>query len=161
MDASNTKNNLRTWIEIDQKALEHNVRQLLKLIPKSTRFMAVVKSNAYGHGLVLVARALANSQLPTPNSQRRLWFGVDSIVEATRLRHEGIKNPILVLGSTLPTRMSEAAENEITLTISNFDSLAALANLKIRPDFHIKIDTGMHRHGFLPEYVFKLIKLLL
>ena len=125
----------------------------MRLIPRRTRLMAVVKSNAYGHGLVLVARALASSQ-------RRLWFGVDSIVEATRLRHEGIKNPILVLGSTLPTRMSEAAENQITLTISNFDSLAALAKLKIRPDFHIKIDTGMHRQGFLPEYVFKLIKLL-
>ncbi len=154
------RRDVKTWIEIDKKSLHHNVEQFLRLIPKRTRLMAVVKSNAYGHGLVLVARALASSQLPAPSSQRRLWFGVDSVVEATRLRREGIKNPILVLGSTLPTRMREAAENEITLTISNFDSLAALAKLKIRPDFHIKIDTGMHRQGFLPEYVFKLIKLL-
>lgn len=151
---------VRTWIEIDRGSLHHNVEQFLKLISKRTRFMAVIKSNAYGHGLVLAARALASFQLPAPNSQRRLWFGVDSIVEAIRLRREGIKNPILVLGLTLSERMQEAAGNKITLTISNFDSLAALAKLKIRPDFHIKIDTGMHRQGFLPGDIFKLIKLL-
>ena len=151
---------LRTWIEIDKKALEYNLKQFLKLIPKRTRFMAVVKSNAYGHGLVLVARALASSQLPAFSFQQRLWFGVDSIVEGLRLRREGIKNPILVLGLTLPARMKEAAENKITLTISNFESLLALAKLKNRPEFHLKIDTGMHRQGFLPSETFKLIKLL-
>jgi len=150
--------NLRTWIEIDKKALEHNVRQFLKLIPKRTRLMAVVKSNAYGHGMVKIAKELAGSRKLAVGS--RLWLGVDSIVEALRLREEGIKNPILVLGSTLSSRMKEAAEKNIVLTISNFESLEALKKLKNLPAFHIKIDTGMHRQGFLAEDVFKLIKFL-
>lgn len=170
----------RTWIEVDKKALCHNAEQFLKLIPGRTRFMAVVKSNAYGHGLVQVAKVLANQPriesriIPNVKNDIRdnsgknsgtisddpLWFGVDSIVEALRLRREGIKNPILVLGSTLPSRMPEAADEKIILTTSNFESLSALAKLKKRPEFHIKIDTGMHRQGFLPAEALKLIKLL-
>ena len=174
------KNHFRTWIELDKKALEHNVRQFLKLIPKRTRLMAVVKSNAYGHGLVQTAEFLANqtrinSRIFANKNSRlisdKLWFGVDSIVEALRLREEGIKNPILVLGSTLPNRMKEAAEKNIILTISNFESLSSL--IRVYPvrsrvsngagkriAFHLKIDTGMHRQGFLFSDVPKLIKFL-
>lgn len=148
---------LRTWIEIDKNALRNNVGQFLKLIPKRTRFMAVVKSNAYGHGLTLIAQLL---QATNYKLRAKLWFGVDSIVEALRLREEGIKNPILVLGSTLPSRMPEAEENDITLTISNFESLISLIRTNKRIDFHLKIDTGMNRQGFLPQDAFKLIKLL-
>lgn len=144
---------LRTWVEIDKKALGHNVGQFLKLIPKHTRLMAVIKSNAYGHGLTLVAQALGNLQ-------PRLWFGVDSIVEALRLRREGIKNLILVLGSTLPLRIKEAADHNIIITVSNFESLSALAKLKSRPQFHLKIDTGMHRQGFLFPDLPRVIKFL-
>lgn len=156
----NTMTHLRTLIETDKKALRHNVEQFLKLIPQSTRFMAVVKSNAYGHGLITIAKELTalNPKPYTLNS--RLWFGVDSIVEALRLRKEKIKHPILVLGSTLPSRIKDAYRENIILTISNFESLKELAKLKYKPDFHIKIDTGMHRQGFLPEDALKLLKLL-
>lgn len=149
---------LRTWIEIDTKALRSNAEQFLKLIPKMTRLMAVIKSNAYGHGLVQVAKLLSSNQLPVPSN--RLWFGVDSIVEALRLRREGIKNPILVLGYTPPSRLAEAGTNGIALTISNFEALKVLAALKKRPPIHIKIDTGMHRQGFLPSQTHQLIKLV-
>ena len=83
---------LRTWIEVDKKALEHNFKELLKLIPKHTYFMAVVKSNAYGHGLAQVAKLLAEDRIKNLESRSasinskyqilnsRLWFGVDSIV---------------------------------------------------------------------------------
>src|SRR3989338_1539152 len=54
---------LRTWIEIDKKALNHNLKEFLNLIPKQTRFMAVIKSNAYGHGLAQVAKLLAESRI--------------------------------------------------------------------------------------------------
>ncbi len=150
------KENLRTWIEIDKRALQHNVEQFLKLIPKSTRFMAVVKSNAYGHGLVPTAQALLSFRSFSEGG----WFGVDSIVEGLRLRKEGITNPILVLGATLHNRFAEAARENITVSISNFDSLRALARAKKRPAFHLKIDTGMHRQGFLPEETHQLIKLI-
>ncbi|OGZ98234.1 MAG: alanine racemase [Candidatus Sungbacteria bacterium RIFCSPHIGHO2_02_FULL_47_11] len=147
---------VRTWIEIDRSALHHNVEQFLKLIGKRTRFLAVVKSNAYGHGLWHVAKAL----LALHSFSEGGWFGVDSIVEGLRLRKEGIKNPILVLGATLPSRLSDAAGKDITVAVSTFEMLRAIARRKKRPSFHIKIDTGMHRHGFLPPQTHKLIKLI-
>lgn len=155
-----SKDNLRTWIEIDALAFEHNLKQFLKLISQRTRFMAVVKSNAYGHGLVDTARFFANLQLTTYNLQQRLWFGVDSITEALRLRKEGIKNPILVLGFTLPSMLTDAARNDITVSVSNFDSIADLARVKEKPVFHLKFDTGMHRQGFLPHQVPQLVQRL-
>ena len=166
-------NTLRTWIEIDKRALRRNVEQFLKLIPKKARLMAVVKSNAYGHGLVQVASLLAgvNSKKQVVSNSKgltsyfsalttRLWFGVDSIVEGLRLRKEGIQNPIFVLGATLHNRLAEAARENITISVSNFDSLRALAKEKVRPAFHVKCDTGMHRQGFLPEETPQLIKLI-
>lgn len=158
---------LRTWIEIERRALRRNAEQFLKLIPARTRLMAVIKSNAYGHGLSLVAKELAGLRRTnisdlvskeTKSEIKQLWFGVDSIVEALRLRKDRIKNPILVLGYTLPGRMSEAARDDIALTISGFDALAALARARERPRIHIKIDTGMHRQGFLPPHIPRLIK---
>lgn len=138
----------RTWVEVDETALRHNAEQFLRLIPKHTRFLAVIKSNAYGHGLAGIASLLANFQFPTFDFQRRLWFGVDSIVEALRLRKEGIENPILVLGGTLPERLSEAATHQITVTISSFEALEAVGALDHQPSSHLKIDTGMCRQGF-------------
>lgn len=151
-------NRLRTWIEIDKNALEHNLREFLKLISPKTRLMAVVKSNAYGHGLAQVANLLASYQLPVTSN--RLWFGVDSIIEALRLREEGIKNAILVLGYTLPEMLKEAAARDIVVTVSTFETLREISGLKTKPKFHIKIDTGMHRQGFLPRQIQKLIKLI-
>lgn len=151
-------NGLRTWIEIDKKALRSNMGQFLNLIPKKTRLMAVVKSNAYGHGLVQVSKFLSSKFYTLGAS--RLWFGVDSIVEAVTLRREGINNPILVLGSILPDRLQEAVPQKIILTISNFESLKNLSRLKDRPEFHLKIDTGMHRQGFLPQDISKVLKSL-
>ncbi len=113
--------------------------------------MAMIKSNAYGHGLVLVAKLLSKKY-------RGVWFGVDSITEAVRLRDEGIKNSILVLGYTLPRRLSEAAQKDIAITISHFEGLGELVRLKKRPRFHLKFDTGMHRQGFQERDIQKLIR---
>ena len=118
--------------------------------------MAVIKSNAYGHGLVHIAKAL----LALRNFSERGWFGVDSITEAIRLRREGIHQPILVLGHTLPSHFEEAREKQIVLTISSFENLKVLAALKHRPEFHLKIDTGMHRQGFLADQIETLVFLL-
>lgn len=154
------KNNFRTWIEIDKKALEHNFKEFLELIPSKTRLMAVVKSNAYGHGLVQVAKLLATLHPTSYTLHPRLWFGVDSIVEALRLRREGIKSPTLVLGLTLPERFKEAAAHNIAVTISSLKNLEAIGRLKTRPQFHLKIDTGMHRQGFFLREMPRIIKAL-
>lgn len=136
--------NLRTWIEIDKKALHSNVKRFLGLIPKETRLMAVVKSNAYGHGLVQVAKILSKLK---PS----LWFGVDSITEGLRLRREGIQNPALILGYTISSLFKNAFENNLMVSIADFTSLSALNKMKNKPKFFIKLDSGMHRRGFLPE----------
>ena len=149
-------NGLRTWIEIDVRALRHNVAEFRKLIGPKVSLMAVVKSNAYGHGLVPVAKAL----LALRSFRGGGWFGVDSIVEALRLRREGIKNPILVLGYTLPERYHAAAAHGIALTISHFDGLAALDRKNPRPAFHLKLDTGMHRQGFQEHEVPEVSRIL-
>lgn len=116
--------------------------------------MVMIKSNAYGHGLVQVANLFANSKFRNSH----LWFGVDSITEALRLRDEGIKNPIFVLGYTLPRRLNEAAKKDVAITISHFEGLRELLRLAKRPRFHLKFDTGMHRQGFQEEDIAKLIR---
>ncbi|KKU52978.1 MAG: alanine racemase [Candidatus Sungbacteria bacterium RIFCSPLOWO2_01_FULL_47_32] len=152
----NAKKQVRTWIEINSSAIHHNLGEFLGVIPKHTRFMAVVKSNAYGHGLFTVAEAMAGMK----EFGTRGWFGVDSVVEALSLRREGFRNPMLVLGHTLPDRLKEAALNDITVTASTSDALMELSKLKKPPAFHLKFDTGMHRQGFFPEKAGKVAQFL-
>lgn len=159
--------NLRTWIEVDSRAAKRNYDTFRKLIGRNVKLWSVVKSNAYGHGLVVFA-----------NLAQKLGvdgFCVDSLVEGIRLRKEGIKKPILVLGPTLPALFPEAAKRKITLTISNFDALKALMGIVAKkattvakkatvsggiPEFHIKVDTGMHRQGFYTAELPKAIRLI-
>lgn len=148
--------NLRTWVEIDKHALHKNVARFLKLIGPKKILMAVIKSNAYGHGIFETARILDSF---TPFS-RRGWFGVDSCVEGIHLRERGVQRPILVLGHTPPVNIDEATRKNIILTVSNFEILDAIARAREKPTVHIKIDTGMHRQGFLPRQIPRLIRLL-
>ena len=147
----NPKNTLRTWIEIDKRAIFHNIAEFRKIIKPKTKLMAVIKSNAYGHGLVDFAKT-AEDKVD--------WFGVDSITEGLKLRQKGLKKPILVLGYTLPSRLEEAAKNDISLTVSTLELLGAIGSLKIPLKIHIKIDTGMHRQGFFLKDLSQVIKLL-
>ena len=139
----NDRNGLRTWLEIDCRAIEKNYKIFRSLIITKTKLMAVVKSNAYGHGLVDFAKKLERLGAD--------WFGVDSVVEGLALRREGIKAPILVLGYTLSDKFKEAADNDISITVSSFETLETLQkNHLSKPlKIHIKVDTGMHRQGFL------------
>ena len=143
MNMKNDRNGLRTWLEIDCRAIEKNYKIFRSLITTKTKLMAVVKSNAYGHGLVDFAKKLERLGAD--------WFGVDSVVEGLALRREGIKAPILVLGYTLPDKFAEAAAHNISLTVSNFETLKALQKNRLSKPLkiHIKVDTGMHRQGFL------------
>jgi alanine racemase len=142
---------LRTWIEIDKKAIAHNYGVLRKLVPKNTRIMSVVKSNAYGHGLVDFA--LEGQKLGVD------FFGVDSIVEAIALRKSGIKKPILVLGFTLPEMLTIAVEKNISITVSTFELLdfTSKKSFKNKIKVHIKVDTGMRRQGFQEHEIEKVI----
>ncbi len=145
-------NNLKTWIEIDAWAAKKNYKTFRKLIGPKVKFWAVVKSNAYGHGLLVFSKLV--------NSFGIDGFCVDSVIEGMALRKAGIRKPILSLGPTLPSLYKEAAKNKIAVEISNIRALRTLARVKNPPQFHLKIDTGMHRQGFYLKDLPAVIKFL-
>jgi alanine racemase len=151
---------LRTWIELDRSAMKHNLTQFRSIISKKTKLCAVVKSNAYGHSLVDFSKEVEKLGAD--------WLAVDSVVEGVRLREEGIKIPILILGYTLPEKLLEAVAADLSISISHFEALekiieigrAAVVSGRPFPKIHIKVDTGMHRQGFMLSDAPRLLKVL-
>jgi alanine racemase len=141
----------RTWIEIDAAAARHNVSVFRRMVGPRVALWSVVKSNAYGHGLSDFARAVERSVH---------GFCVDSLVEGLRLRAEGIRKPLLVLGPTLRGVFSRARDGDIAIGVSNFDALAAISRIPRPPAFHLKIDTGMRRQGFFVEEIPRALALI-
>ena len=130
----------RCWVEVDGRALRHNFKVLRGLIPKETLFLAVVKANAYGHGLVPTARELALIGVD--------WLGVANVAEGRALREGGIRLPILLLSATLPEEMGDALRYKLTVTVSSLAEAKELARrANRRAEVHFKIDTGMGRLG--------------
>lgn len=132
--------NLKTWIEINSAAARKNYETFRKAIGPKVKLWAVVKSNAYGHGLTAFGKLADKIGVD--------GFCVDSAAEGLTLRREGITRPILALGPTLPAVLADAAAKDITVSVSNFEILKNLLEMKNPPKFHLKIDTGMHRQGF-------------
>jgi alanine racemase len=145
--------NLKTWVEIDKKSALHNVKTIRSVLKKKTKLYAVVKSNAYGHGLREFS-LIVNDKVD--------GFCVDSVHEGETLRSVGIKKPILVLGPTLSrTDLDIAVKNNLEITVSAFEILKQIIILtKARPSFHLKIDTGMHRQGFFVNDLQKVIRII-
>lgn len=141
----------KVWVEISRSALVSNIKAVRSHVGKDVAVWAVVKSNAYGHGIVTFSKAADKAGVD--------GFCVDSVIEGKTLRREGIKKPILVLGPTLPNLFASAQKEHIAITVSQKESLMQLAKIAPakRPQVHLKIDTGMYRQGFyvsqLPETV--------
>ncbi|MFH1388349.1 MAG: alanine racemase [Patescibacteria group bacterium] len=148
------KQNLRTWIEINQSALKNNYNTFRSLIDPKCLLMAIVKSNAYGHSLIDFSRTVENLKID--------WLGVDSIVEAESLRKAGLKKPILVLGYTLQNKIKEAIKKNISLTVADLPTLKSFKEIKNNKKLkiHIKIDTGMNRQGFFISEIPNVLKIL-
>lgn len=136
----------RACADINLAALRHNLQQVKKTAPKS-RVMAMVKANAYGHGLLPIARALSDADA----------LGVATVQEALQLRQQGVSQPIAVMGGfqdgaelqqLLNQRLQAVIHSEYQLSL-----LEALSHSKQTLQVWLKIDTGMHRLGFLPEQV--------
>src|SRR6266566_5094845 len=109
------KETYRCWAEIDRSALRHNANVVRDRIG-SAEMLAVVKANAYGHGMIGVAQALADDvQL----------FGVANLEEAIALR-ESLAHPIIILGPALPAERSTIAERGFIPTISIFEEAREL-----------------------------------
>jgi len=143
-----------TWAEIDLKALKSNLSLLRNFVKKEVGIMAVVKANAYGHGIIPVSKALMEEDVD--------YFGVATVDEALKLRNAGIDTPVLVLGSVLEQEAEVAVKNDITLTLCNDYLLAILEKISIAYNVpakvHVKIDTGMGRIGVWHEDAVEFIK---
>lgn len=133
-----------TWAEISLSRLRRNFERVRKLAG-ARRVMAVVKADAYGHGAVAVASALAAG----PSGAD--WFGVATVEEALELRAGGIEQPILLLGGLYMSDPAHLAEYRLTPSVSStarLDTYAECARRYKRPiEFHLKVDTGMGRLG--------------
>ncbi len=136
-----------TWIEVNLAAIQRNIKRLNTLTGKPV--MAVVKANAYGHGLIEVSRAAAEAGV--------IRLCVARLEEALRVREKGIQTPILVMGYIMPVRVTEAIENNISLMVNSLDLARqfndAAAAGKNTVDVHVKIDSGMHRLGLLADEI--------
>lgn len=130
-------------VVINRRALRHNLQRLRELAPAS-KLVAVVKANAYGHGLIETARTLPDADA----------FGVARLEEALRLREGGITQPILLLeGFFNATDLPTIAAKRLHTAVHNLEQLEALENAVLSEPVTVwmKLDTGMHRLGVRPE----------
>ncbi len=135
--------NQKTWVEISRSAYRHNLNVFRRKIGPSVQLMAILKSNAYGHGLQEIA-SLSQDLVDS--------YGVDSIEEAIKLRNLGIKQVILVLGYVPPERFSELAKHDLAFSLYNqetFDLIQSMPNLQFKA--HLEIETGLTRQGIEAE----------
>jgi alanine racemase len=144
-----------SYIEINLANIEHNYSNVLKnKINKDTKVIAVIKSNAYGHGLIPVAKTLEKLNVD--------YLGVFNIKEGLRLRASGIKSKILIFGNVKDYEFDKLVKYDLTPIISTYEELRILDNLPFQDNLkiHIKVDTGMGRLGFLPEEAEEITKKL-
>lgn len=137
-------NTKRTWAEISLDNLAHNMKTIRASLPAETKFLGVVKADAYGHGAVPAAKAL--------ESHGADYLAVACVDEALELRGAGVKLPILILGHTPADCVPELIQNNITQALGApelteaYEAAAAACGGILR--VHIKADTGMSRTGF-------------
>jgi alanine racemase len=145
---------LLQWVEIDNSALIHNIRQFRRLIGKKRLFLATVKANAYGHGIAEIAELATRAGAD--------WLGVHSLDEGVYLRRKKMVCPILVVGYISLDRLQEAVENDLRLTIYNLETLEQLAKLKPHLNkkvyLHLKVETGTYRQGIREEDVMGFVQ---
>src|SRR5438477_2960683 len=138
--------NYRCWAEIDRDALRHNVRVVRDRIG-SAEMLAVVKANAYGHGLTGVAETLA---------EQVQLFGVANLEEAIALR-ERFHLPVIILGPSLPEEMATIVERAFIPTISTFEEAQAFDRIG-KTSINFKVDTGMGRMGAVETEAVEIFK---
>jgi alanine racemase len=131
-----------TTVAVDLGAITHNLG-VLRAHCAPARVLCILKANAYGHGLVPVARHLEAIGAD--------GFGVAYLEEGVRLRQAGVRAPILVMGGIVGAQIPHFLRHELTLTASSVDKLLAIedcaASLGQKAKVHLKIDTGMERLG--------------
>lgn len=139
-------------IGISKNNLVHNLREYQHSYPRLI-IAPVIKSNAYGHGLLEVAQILDREQVP--------FLVVNSLDEATQLRGAKIRAPILIAGYIRTRDIVSSLTSNTAIAITDIEELRELSPIvqeSVR--LHIKIDTGMHRQGILPSQSDEVIALI-
>lgn len=143
----------RVWAEIHLGNLKRNLEYLKTFVPKPCEIMAVVKANAYGHGVLPVVNYLED------NCQVK-WFAVATFAEALELRCHGVTGEILILGFTAPEEFEMLHMLDLTQTVVD-EHYARLLDEAGKPvKVHIKVDTGMSRLGESYEHIDSLKEIL-
>jgi alanine racemase len=149
----------RTWAEVDLGNLEHNYREIRKVLPQGCRFAGLCKANAYGHGSLPVARRLEELGAD--------YLAVSCFEEASDLRSEGIKIPILMLAPSPAFLAGDIARLGVVQALGDIDCARAmneaLRGTGLRVRAHIKLETGMGRTGFntdIPETFSEIAEVL-
>lgn len=133
-----------TWVEVDLDIIKHNLNEIKKSLDSNVKIGAVVKANAYGHGVVEISKILQQQNID--------YICVASLNEAIEIRNADIITPILVMGYTETDCFRICIENNITTTIFSTKQAKEISNiakkLNKKAKIHIKVDTGFHRLGF-------------
>lgn len=141
-------------MEIDERALEKNIRALRSLLAKETKLCVTVKANAYGHGIDIAAKTAVNCNVDL--------ISVDNLDEALSVRSISKTIPVLIIGYTPQDRYGEIISNNLmtavfdTAQIKKFNESAEKAGKKA--SIHLKIETGTSRLGILPSHVQEFIE---
>ena len=131
----------RSWIEIDLKNLENNINEFKKIMSPQSQLLAIIKANAYGHGMIEIAHYL--------NKLGIKHFGVATIDEGIKIRKSGVLGEILILGYTDINRVKELKKYDLTQTLIDYIYAKELNSKKEKIKCHLKIETGMNRLGIV------------
>lgn len=138
----------RVYAQIDLDAVCDNIAEMKRCIRQETKILAVIKTDAYGHGAIPIAKELENVDYV-------YGYAVATAEEALDLRKNQIEKPILILGYTFSGSYEELIKNEISMAVFRLDSFIEIEKVakKIgkKACVHIKVDTGMGRIGVLPD----------
>ncbi|HLF18754.1 MAG TPA: alanine racemase [Candidatus Omnitrophota bacterium] len=143
-----------TWVEVDLSAVRHNFAVIKRLAGSKSRILAVVKAEAYGHGMDRIAKIL--------DKLHAGYLGVSDVQEGIRLRKLGIKGPVLLFESTLPQQASAICDHHLIPTVCTRELASALNRCAQRAGrrvkVHVKVDTGMGRLGVWHADAFSFIE---
>lgn len=136
----------RVYAGIHLDNICHNVQWYMDHTGPDTKTMAVIKTDAYGHGAVRVAKALEGIGVDA--------FAVATVEEGVELRENGVTEPILILGYVFPDVLEDALDHELTMAVFSKENAAHISEVATlhgqTAHIHLKVDTGMGRIGFVP-----------
>jgi len=152
------KESLLNWVEIDAAALRHNLGGFRRSLGPQVALGAVVKANAYGHGMLETARIAVDAGAE--------WLCVNNLDEALALRAADHDEKILIMGYVPLDGLEDVVRHGLRPVVYNLETIERLdvlgSRLQKRVPLHLKIETGTHRQGILekdvPTFAEKILK---